>query len=144
MVHLVASLFLIFSLPLHASECVQNDTDAKRTVERINERYDDFFRVQRARRERESRMESSKENLREKRLARERELELARREFIKNRRPKPDDTHLQVQFEAQLKERERKREGLRECYVKNRNAAEQILKRGRSIPGLVEFGLEDY
>lgn len=144
MVHLVLILSLLSGISAGASQCEVDNADAKRTVERINERYDDFFRVQKAREEREKRMESSKENLREKRLARERELEIARLEFVKNRRPKPDDSHLQAQFEAQMKARNQKIEAMRQCYVRNKNAAEQILKRGRAIPGLIEYDLEDY
>jgi hypothetical protein len=144
MIESVFSLFLFFGGGAQAMECTKDDTAAKRTVERINERYDDFFRARKSREEREKRREAAKINVRERRLARQHKLELARREFVKNRHPKPDDSHRQAWFDAQLKERERKMEARRRCYVQNKNEAEQILKRGRAIPGLLEYDLEDY
>lgn len=127
-----------------ANECLPDDTDVQSQVKKINERYDDFFRVQRQREEHIRRLESNKENLRARRVAREREIEKARLEFIKNRRPKPDTSQLQADFEAKLKARERHLEVSRRCYVNRKNAADHMLKKGRAIPGLTEFGLDEY
>lgn len=141
------SLLLFFSFKgvlVLASECVQDDTQVRSMVERINRRYDDFFEVMREREQRQRRIEASRENLRAKREAREREIELARIEYVKNRRPRPDDSHLQAQYQAELRERERKIEVARKCYVQRKDYAAEILKRGRTIPARLEFGLDEY
>lgn len=144
MVRITSILLIVFSLEVQANECLPDDTDVQGQVKKINERYDDFFRVQREREEHVRRLEASRENLRKKREDRERELEKARVEFIKNRRPKSDTSKLEAEFDAQLKARDRRLEVARRCYVNRKNAAEQMLKKGRAIPGLTEFGLDEY
>ncbi|NJL25004.1 MAG: YeaH/YhbH family protein [Calothrix sp. SM1_5_4] len=74
----------------------------------------------------------------------EKRLALARNEYIKSRRPKPDTRAAELQAELDSKKRQRSLEDARRCYLRQREQAEALLKRGRSIPEMKEFDLEDY
>lgn len=143
MVHLLIVLGL-FHATAPAQECAPEDTgvSGQKMVERINERYDDFFRYQRHQEERDRERNKGRGENKARLAQREKQIEKARQEYVRNRRPPPDRRDLEAQFEAAQKKRVAKNEAARRCYVQQRQKAEQILKRGRLIPGNLEYQLE--
>lgn len=113
-------------------------------VERINERYDDFFKYHRHLEERWERLKIGADE--RKKMVREhhKKIEIARQEYVKSRRARPSDEPLRLKWEQEQKNRQEQIEMLRQRYVQKRDTVEQYLKKGRQIPGLKEFGLEDY
>ncbi|MBX3023062.1 MAG: hypothetical protein KF799_15405 [Bdellovibrionales bacterium] len=138
-------LILFHLAPAYAAvQCDAKDTAGReKMVERINERYDDFFRYQRHLEERERARDKGRGENKAMLKEHEAKLEKARLEYIKNRRPPPDRRELEKQAEAADKERKQRMELARRCYVEEQNAAEAVLKRGRKIPGNQEFGLDE-
>lgn len=144
MVHMLVLLSLFHTTPALAIECDAKATaSSAKMVERINQRYDDFFRYQRQVEERErSRNKGRGEN----KIAlekHEKRIEAARQEYVKNRRPKPDRSDLEAKAEQERKERNAKMEVARRCFVQQQSAEESLLKRGRMIPGNQEFDLQE-
>jgi len=123
-------------------ECPSDTQGYEEMVDRINQRYDDFFRVQREREEREEQREAARGDIRKAERERQARLEEARQEYIRNRRPKPDTRAAELEWEQQQKEKAKVNEASRHCYVQNRAKGEAILKRGRAIPGMKEFDIE--
>ena len=136
----------LFSHPVQAA--LQCDPKAggaqgEKMVERINRRYDDFFRYRDSLQAREQERNKGRGENKAFLKAHDARLEQARKEYVKNRRPKPDTSALQAQAEAKFKERRAQIEEARRCYVQQRDHAQALLKKGRQIPGKLEFDLED-
>jgi hypothetical protein len=138
------TLFLLIPLPALSQQCDTKDTaSGEKMVERINRRYDDFFRYQEHLEEREHMRNKGRGENRAKLEAHEKKIEQARQEYIKNRRPKPDSSELEAKAEADKKQRSARIEVARRCYLQQRAHAEALLKRGRTIPENKEYELED-
>lgn len=142
-------LFAILSLFAHSAEAVKCDAKdtggRKEMVERINRRYDDFFRYRRHLEEREAAREKGRnEDRKIAKQERDKKMEAARLEYIKNRRPKPDSAAAEEQAEEARKQRLKEMEAARLCYVQEKAQAEALLRRGRQIPGNQEFDLDQY
>ncbi len=141
--------FLIWGGLFSGHVCVAEDTQpmsefVKEMVERINQRYDDFFRYHREMEERMARFEVGRG---ERKAAEKRyydELERARVEYVKNKKAKDSTEHLRVQWEREEKERREKMEMFRQRHVRARDEIERHLLRGRKIPELKEYDLEGY
>lgn len=142
---MVSSLILLtlFHAPSFAAECDPNVAGGERVVERINERYDDFFRYHRHLEEREKARDKGRGENKKMLAEHEARMEKARLEYIKNRRPAPDRADLELKAEQERKERNRRLEIARRCYIQQRNQGEALLKRGRMIPGDKEYELEE-
>jgi hypothetical protein len=144
---LVTILFLLNASvwpSLAADQCGQLDTSIqKRSIEQINERYDDFFRYQRYLEQREESLESGRGENKGLLAERERRNEEARLEFLKARRPRPDTSALEQAWIVAEKERADRIESARDCTVQQRSQLEQIMRRGRRIPEMQEFHLEE-
>lgn len=128
-----------------ATSCDGKDTPAggEHLVERLNRRYDDFFRYRDHLEEREVARNRGRGERREFLDARAAKLEKARVEYIKNRRPKPDTHEEELKAEAAQKARFAKLEEARRCYVEQQRKVDHLVKRGRAIPEAKEFDLED-
>lgn len=122
----------------------EDSRDVKVMVERINERYDDFFRVHDLQEKREERLMAGREDRRGELRRRQQEMEKARLSFVQARRPRASDEPLRLRWEAEQKGRREEIELLRRRYVEKRDTAEQYLLKGRAIPALQEFDLQDY
>jgi|GEM_PF-6611168 len=146
---LIVSIAFSFTIPCSAQDTsVPAPTPAVSTeqmVKRINDRYDDFFRVLREREEHEQKLQGSATNERKEReRAQALRMEQARQEYVKSRKARPSDEALRLRQEAADKERAANLEMMRRRYVQQRDMAEQYLKKGRQIPELKEFDLENY
>jgi hypothetical protein len=143
MVSWIVSFAFFYSVAAYAvPKCDSKVTGAD--IDRINKRYDDFFRYRRQLEERDRAREKGRGDLHKGEQAREKALEKARLAYLKNRRPAPDH---EAKYEAEMlrhqKERKDELEAARRCYVESQDKAEKLLKRGRMIPGNAEYDLED-
>jgi len=144
MVWLILSMNLFFREAAAAPQCdPRQGSDGLRMVERINERYDDFFRYRDHLEEREFERNKGRGDNKAALRAHAFRLEKARLEYLKNRRPKPDTSEMEAQAEIEFKARKARVEEARRCYVEQKRYVEQMLKRGRTIPPKKEFDIED-
>ena len=135
---------LFFHISAGAMVCDTAETErAHREVERINQRYEDFFRYQRKIEERERELEAGVPEVKALQETREKELERARRAYRAEPKNYAREEALRLEWEKSQKEREKRIELARLCEVQQRDAAEQILKKGRNVPELKEFDLEE-
>ncbi len=116
---------------------------AHREVERINQRYEDFFRYQRQLEEHTREVEAGAPQVKIQQEIREKELERARRQYRSVPKDYAREEALRIEWEKSQKDRVKQIELARLCEVQQRDAAEQILKKGRKIPELKEFDLEE-
>lgn len=123
---------------------VPDELTVEQMVERINQRYDDFFRFNRKMEERWDSMRSGASERRKLVAAHAVKVEEARKQFVQARKARPSDEPLRLKWEQEQKNRLEQIEILRQRFVRKRDTVEQYLKKGRQIPGLKEFGLEDY
>jgi hypothetical protein len=142
-------LFLTVFTTLLSVNCCADDTveitgTLPEMVERINQRYDSFYQWRREREERENRFQNGREERKNMEREHHAKLEVARQEYVKTRRVKPSDEPLRLQWERGEKERAQNIEMLRRRYVDLRATVERYLKKGRTIPELLEFDLEGY
>ena len=143
---LLKSLILAFAL-LSAATGRADDPSSLSTeemVKRINARYDDFFRWHRAQEERWERLRAGVGERKKMEKEHAREMEKAREAYVKARKERPNDEALRLRFETAQKERAAHMEMLRRRYVQQRDTAEQYMLKGRMIPELKEFDLENY
>lgn len=139
------TLFAVFS----GWECGAQDTvdltkSAKQVMQEINSRYDDFFKYQNYLQERLERLQSGRNERQERERKHALAMEQARQRLVKERKAKPSDEVLRLRWEAEQKERAQHNELLRRRYVERRDYFEDYLKKGRQIPEMKEYGLEDY
>ena len=118
--------------------------EALSPIERINERYDDFWRYIKAREQRAEKSQISNDDRKKGEAARKENLERERQKYVLERKARPSLEHLRPEYEAQLKEEKEKNELLRRRYVEQRDETEQYLKKGRRIPEMKEYDLEGY
>jgi predicted kinase len=136
-------LLIAFSMPLcWADQSI--DLNHEQMVKRINERYDDFFRHRQAREDREQMTKESRAERKKIENLHVEAMEKARQDYVRSRKARPSDEAARLRHEAAEKERAANLEMLRRRYVQSRDTAEQYLKKGRKIPELKEFDLEDY
>ena len=136
---LIKSL-IVLSIATAASVCGAKDTAE---VKRINERYDDFFRHREAQEERWEKRRGSADERKKREEQHARELEKAREDYVKSKSARPSDEALRLKWEAAQKERASEQEMLRRRYVDQQIDTEQHLKKGRQIPEMKEFDLEE-
>lgn len=140
----MAPLFSSVAWSAPALQCgPQGVAEGERLVERINRRYDDFYRFRRVADERNEKREKARDEGKELRKQRAERLENARKDYVKNRRPPPDRRDLELRHEREQKERVARQELARRCFVQQREEANRLLSRGRKIPGNLEFDIED-
>ncbi|MGE0527416.1 MAG: hypothetical protein AB7G93_13535 [Bdellovibrionales bacterium] len=150
MVRLYSILFLLSTISATVATAVEcppsrSGYTTGEIVERINRRYDDFFRLEHEREEREAEIRQHAHDVKKARQKRAERLERAREEYVKNRPPREEESEiLRKRWEAEEKDRRQRLELARDCYIKNQEEAQEILNRGRRIPELREYNLQDY
>lgn len=139
-------LILSTSTQVHAATCEapESATAGKSKVDYINERYDDFFRFQQAKEEREAKIQKGVAEVKELREKHELELRRAAQDYKREKKDYALEDRMRIEWEKTQKERDKRVEMARLCEVQQRRAAEELLKKGRKIPELKEFDLEDY
>ncbi len=134
----------LFAPFTHALTCDLSGPEAAARVEKVNQRYDDFFRVQYEREERLRELEKGVPLVKAERQRHEQRLNEARKAYRAIKKDHAREEALRIEWEKSQKERARKLELARLCEVQQRRAVEQAIKKGRQIPPLKEFDLEDY
>lgn len=139
-------LLLALMAPALARASCGDDTTAKeeaKMVERINQRYDDFFSRQHeleADRERREKESGEIKELRQQIVA---EHEKARADYVKNRKKAVVDPRLEKEWnESEMAWKEQNKMA-RNCFVRSRDAVRVIEKKGRRIPGNREYDLDE-
>jgi hypothetical protein len=144
MVILVIFLSLFYPGAVRAQQCDSlGAATGEKMVERINKRYDDYFRYQAHLEERTELRNKGRGDNKKALKAHDQKIEEARLAYIKHRRPAPDTSDAEARAEEVKKQRLAKIEIARRCYVQQRTHAEGVLKRGRTIPENKEYDLED-
>ena len=130
------------STPICADETTA--AEEKQMVERINDRYDDFFRRQHEiEAEREMRGREAGEIKKVRAKIRE-EHENARREYVKNRPPKrKEDPKLEQEWLEQERAWKEQNKMARNCLVRSKDELKAIEKKGRQIPEMKEYDLDE-
>ena len=134
--------FTISGWKISAAE--KSDLSKSPLIQRLNERYDDFFKHQREQEEWDQRRDVGREKIKEVREAHKEQLERAREEYVQSRRAKPDDKAAYQKWLANEAAWKEKLDVARRKLVEKRNTVEDLRRRGRSIPPLKEYDLEDY
>jgi hypothetical protein len=119
------------------------DSDERAMVERINERYDDFFRRQSELDELNAKREREAQEIKKVRSEHEKEVEEARRLYVLSRRKAVEDPRLEQQWEEQQKQAKQEMDQDRRRYVKEKKTVEDIVRRGRHIDENKEYDIED-
>lgn len=141
------SRFSFLTLLILASTwCVAESTPetVQEMVERINRRYDDFFRFHRDMEARNQARLRGRDERKELERAHRAELERAREAYVKQRRPKGSDEALRRKWEEEQKARAEELEIYRKRYVEKRDRLEEYRRKGRAIPEMKEYDLEGY
>lgn len=112
-------------------------------VERINQRYDDFFRRQRLLQEIDATREREAELIKLQRQKERQANELARQEYVKSRKKVIPDPRWEREWEEQQKAwiEQIKLAGRR--YSQKKQYLEDVESKGRRIPGKIEYQIED-
>lgn len=139
----MALLTLVFLPGLAWANCGA-DGSINTNIDRINSRYDDFFRHRRDQEERDARSQVGVEEVLAAREAREKRLEEARATYSRVPKDEAREEALRVEWEKGQKQRQLQMAQAANCEVDRRSAAEEVLKRGRKIPEMKEYELEDY
>lgn len=141
---MLAAIFaLLVSVPAVAQDDSAEDMAIFRSqVERLNERYENFFTRQSEQRQYS---ESVRMGIIEHRDQRRRELERAAEALRRYRlepKVKPDTSVLEAEHEAEKKMQERIHERYRESFVEHRDQLRRISESARKIPENQDAGLE--
>ncbi len=128
----------------HGVQCESKDVEAHgREIERIDQRYQDFFKEREHLEGRIQEMNQGVNEVRAERLARQKRLDQARQEYRVSPRNQAREDALQAQWEREQKARTAEFEQKRLCEVQQRDRAKTILQRGKKIPEMKEFDLEE-
>lgn len=127
-----------------SATCDTTVSGARTKIDYINERYDDFFRYEAAREEHEKKLQQGVPAVKEAREKRELELKRAALDYKREKKDYAKEEALRIEWEKVQKEKAKEVELARLCEVQQRRAAEELLKKGRKIPELKEFDLENY
>jgi hypothetical protein len=138
-------MFLIPLSPAHAAvSCDAVDLERmQKEIERINQRYDDFFRERREREEHAEHLQQGVPQVKIEQEARAKELEKARQAYRAVPKDYAKEEAMRLQWEAAQKEQVKKMELARLCEVQQKAKVEELLKKGRKIPELKEFDLDE-
>lgn len=139
-------LILISLSAIPAGAMVCDDVDRERLekeIQRINQRYDDFFQYQEGKERHQRKLEEGVAEVKALKETREKELERARQAYRSTPKDYAKEEALRIEWEARQKEKTKQMELARLCEVQQRAKAQDILKRGRKIPEVKEFDLEE-
>ena len=119
------------------------EEDTQSSIERINQRYDDFFRRQRELEKRDAERVLKSGEVKRARVAREAMLEEARASYVKSRKKVSENPRLEAEWNEHEKEWVESNKAARSRFVQKKQTVENMQKKGRRIPGNQEYDLED-
>lgn len=141
-IHIFITMLLSILL---SAECgaQATDEDAKAMVERSNRRCDDFFRYRRELEETDLRREKNADEIKKVRSNHDQVIELARQEYVKNRKKTLVDPNLEKAHDDEEKAWKEQNKIAGKRYVQRKAEVESIVRRGCRVPELQEYDLED-
>ena len=141
---MVRFLLCLTLFPTVVANAEPKPLDDKRAIERINRRYDDFFRYQEHLEARDKARDHARSDLRHADRERAARLERARLAYVQTRRAHPNhDAELEAAQLREKKRRDHEIEAARENFVRQQTRLDSAMSRGRTIPGNKEFGLDE-
>ena len=145
MMGLICRFLSLFLAVFLSSNCGAEATedDLSPMVERINQRYDDFYRRQHQTAAEDQKRELEAAEIKKQRMDHEANLEKQRQEYVKARKKIVEDPRLEKAWleQQQALAEQNKMAGRR--FVQKRNAIDAIERRGRRVPEKKEYDLED-
>jgi DNA repair exonuclease SbcCD ATPase subunit len=133
-------LILLWVADVH---CVSEESEIHANVERLNQRYDDFFhRRQRLEQEYQERLAGAAEVARQRAALAEQHAK-ARADYVHTHKVEKPDPRLETHWLEEQKVLRQQEELTRQRYVDDRDAILKAEKRGRRIPPMLEFDLDD-
>jgi cell division protein FtsB len=138
--------FVAMLLPLLLSaQCgaQATDEDAKAMVERSNQRCDDFYRYRRELEEIDRRREKDAGEIKKLRSEHDQAIELARQEYVKNRKKTIVDPRLEKEHDEQELAWREHIKIAEKRYAQQKASADAIARRGCRVPEMKEYDLED-
>lgn len=140
-----ALFVLILISPWSSATCPpESREELEKGIDRINRRYDDFFRHRREEEERLQNIEKGAGEVKVEQERRAKKLEQARLEYKRVPKDYAREEALRVEWEKSQEQRKKAIEMARLCDVQQRQQIKDALKKGRQIPELKEFDLEGY
>lgn len=133
---------LFWALPSLAA--ADSETVSPELIQQMNRRYDDFFIQRQAKERLDEQRQKNAANVGSERRAREAAREKARLEYVHNHERVGEDELLRKKWEAAEADRREEQEMSRRRYVKHRDQVDDLRRRGRTVPELKEYDLEDY
>ena len=137
-------LLLVGSLVV-SSHCGAEATDEEEQamVLRGNQRCDDFYRYQRERAEADVRREKDAQEIKRFRTEHGQMLELARRDYVKNRKATVVDPRLEKEYNDQDLAWKEQMKIARKRYAQRKAAVAAASRKGCHVPENKEYDLED-
>jgi hypothetical protein len=120
---------------------ITNDPEYKQMVERLNQRYQDYFIHEKDARRFETQREKGVAEVKKERTQEEKLQEKARLAYIQARRKTPDPTPNRLKWEGDQRREAKAAEREREAYVQKKSRISRLEKTARQIPVEVESGL---
>ena len=136
-------LTIVVGVANGVSVAYATEDSAQVMVERINQRYDDFFRRQVALEEQSRRREREAGEIKLVRKQQAVAHEVARADYVKSRKKTVVDPRLEHEWNEHQQEWKELNQLDRVRYVTKKQVIENMQKRGRRIPGKLEYELED-
>ncbi len=118
------------------------ESEFRRQLEILNERYEDFFAHEQRLRRYEEMIKKGVPQHKHLREEEQRLREKVRREQVANRREEPDTTELEREHERKKAEQEKVHDRYRREYIQYREQLEKIASSARKIPENRDAGLE--
>jgi hypothetical protein len=119
------------------------DEEGKAMVERSNQRCDDFYRYRREMEEADTRREKDAQAIKKVRAEHDKEMELAREQYVKNRKKMIPDPRLEKEHDEQELAWKERLKIAGKHYAQRKAAVDATARRGCRVPPMLEYDLED-
>lgn len=121
--------------------CLAADEEDWR-LNRLNERYEDFYAHRKSDATYDLVRKAGAQEVSQQRQKWDAEMSRARADFVRNRKPPPDAGPFLREWSAEHDRADREEEASRRQYVEVVNRIERLERKGKHIPGYVEYDLE--
>lgn len=133
---------LVLFLP-HQCGAEATDQETRQMVERINERYDDFYRRQREDEELAIKRDQAAKDINAIRLEQQKAMEKARETYVKERKLEAPNPQWEQEWNQQQQAWKEQNKMAGQRYVRERDFVESIERKGRMIPQMKEYDLDE-
>ncbi len=142
--YLIPAVFVVlasFDASAQKNAAFREDNEYRLMLQRLTERYQDYFIHQTDQKRFEAQRIKGAEALKKKREQEIKAAEQSRQAYIKNRKAIPDDTPLRLKWENEQRQAAAELERNRTNYVLKKERTQKVERSARQIPPEVESGL---